>query len=336
MTQRKSEDEKCPINRNTVRDAGIGLIPTNHPQHPQAKGGLKTDMYYAAKKEMLVALYRHTMLTAQQLSLYLHYSIKTIYSMAVDLKAQGLIRSTFLPFLRHNHVGYNLTAYGARAAAGLAGDEKVYRAKAWEEDPVQMEHFFGTNAFFISLIRHSLIYDKEGLVEWLDPREAAERYAQFKENGHKAMPVKPDGFGTYLLPDCGRLVFHLEYDTGTESMWRLKDKMWNYGRLLPTIWKKVENVHVLFLTQIEGRARQLLPIWESLCKGDSFIGTPIPQVWAISEMEWKQGGVPHAKWWGVNGERVTLKEMQLLPLPPEAHLPILGKQFREPSPMQRS
>lgn len=291
-------------------------------------------MYYTAKKEMLITLYRYTMMTSQQLAFVLHYQLPTIYNMAVALKEQGLVRSIPLPFLRKNHVGYILTGYGAKAAASLVGEEDVFRAKAWEDDPIQLEHLYGMNAFFVSLIRHSLAFAGEGLLEWQSTREAAEQYAHFKESGKKIMPLRPDGFGSYLLPDQGKLSLHVEYDTGSENLWKLQDKLWSYGKLLPSIWNAVESVHILFVTQIESRPKRLLELWCSLCEGP-LLGKSVPRVWAIGEREWQQDGVGKALWWGTSGERLRLKEMPLLPLPPEANLPIVGKQPRERSPMHK-
>lgn len=291
-------------------------------------------MYYAAKKEMLVALYRYTMMTSQQLATVLHYQVPTIYGIVVELKEQGLVRSIPLPFLRKNHVGYILTGYGAKAAASLVGEEDVFRAKAWEDNPVQLEHFYGTNAFFVSLIRHSLLHSGEGLLEWQSTRESAEQYAHFKESGQKLAPLRPDGMGSYLLPGRGKLILHVEYDTGSENLWKLQDKLWNYGKLLPSIWNAVESVNVLFVTQIEARPKRLLELWRSLGEGP-LLCKSMPRIWAISEKEWVQSGAAEALWWGTGGERMRLKDMPVLPLPPEANLPIVGKQPRERSPMRK-
>lgn len=291
-------------------------------------------MYYEAKKETLILLYRHTLLTAEQLAISLHYKPKTIYNIACELKEKGLIRTIPLPFLKRNHVGYTLTAFGARAGASLTGDETVFRAKAWEAGPVQIEHFFGTNAFFTEMIRHSLQQTQEGMLEWLDPRSAAERYVQSKPTGKATAPVKPDGFGMYVFPDCGRLAFHLEYDTGTETLWRLKDKLLHYGTLLPAIWPKVEAVHVLFVTKIESRPKTIIDMWEVLRKG-TFNNDRLPSVWAISEKEWNRNGIEGTLWLGSGGQRPRLKDMPLLPLLGDQIDPLLGKQPRDLPPITR-
>ena len=138
----------------------------------------------------------------------------------------------------------------------------------------------------------------------------------------------------YVFPGDGRLAFHLEYDTGTETLWRLKDKLFHYGTLLPTIWPKVEAVQVLFVTKIESRPKTIVDIWEALMKG-TFNNDRLPGVWAISEREWKQKSVDGTLWLGSGGRRLRLKEMPLLPLLADPLDPLLGKQPRELPPITR-
>lgn len=290
-------------------------------------------MYEAAKKELLALIYRYGPLTPKQAATILNYRLPTLYAMASQLNRRKLLQSIPLPFLRKNHVGYGLTVEGARAAALLAGEEDGFRAKAWEKHPVQLEHVYGTNAFFVSLIAHSLTHEGEGVAEWQSTREAADQYAHFKESGKKTMLLRPDGLCTYVLPGKGRLVLHVEYDTGSENQWKLQDKLWLYGRVLPAAWRQVASVHVLFVTKIEARPKRLLRLWATLVEGP-LIGRSLPNVWAISESEWNRRGVEEARWWGAGETRMRLKEMPLLPLAADAEAALLGKQPREPSPMQ--
>ncbi len=290
-------------------------------------------MYEAAKKEVLLALYQHTVLTAGQLEVLLHYRKSSIYGMMVELKRQGLVRRVPLTFLRNHRVGYALLPDGAKVAAVLSGEEQHFRQKSWQDPPVQLEHEYGANEFFISLIRHSLSREQEGMAEWLSARDAAERYAHFKSSGAKYYPLRPDGCGLYVRPQ-GRLVFHLEYDTGSENLSRLQDKLLNYARVLAGIWERVESVHVLVLTKIPGRTRHILEdVWDPLLHGVLF-GQRVPKVWAISEPDWIAHGPLQALWLGAGGKRQTLWEMDLLS--PVSHaLPLLGKQQRERSPAEK-
>jgi len=289
-------------------------------------------LYYEAKKETLIMLYRHTLLTAEQLAVSLHYKPKTMHNITSQLHQQGLVRSIPLPFLKRNHVGYTLTAFGARGAASLVGDETIYRAKAWEAGPMQIEHYYGTNAFFADLIAASFTEPDEGLLEWLDPRSAAERYVQAQPGEKRHTPVKPDGFGMYRFADQSRLAFHLEYDTGTEPLHRLKEKLLQYGILLPTIWPKVETVHILFVTKIVGRAKLITDLWASLQKG-TFQFSRLPQVWAVYEPQWKQAGLNGALWCGSEDRRMRLRDMPLLPPLADRYVSVLGKQERDPPPI---
>ncbi|WP_019007876.1 replication-relaxation family protein [Cohnella laeviribosi] len=291
-------------------------------------------MYDAAKKETLLALYQHTLLTPKQLAVLLRYRVPSIYGVAGELKKQGLVRRVPLGFLRDKQAGYVLSSTGAKAAAALCGEEEIIRPKAWDEDPIQLEHLYGANEFFISLIRHSLTREHEGLAEWLGARDAAERYAHFKHAGQKKYyPLRPDGYGTYVTGQ-GRLVLHLEYDTGTENLSRLQDKLWSYARVLTGIWNDVESVHVLVMTKAEGRPERILQLWETLCK-KPLLGLRLPQVWAITETEWHQGGFCRALWLGKDGKRKTLQEMPVLPMPGYGPLSSLGKQQRERSPAEK-
>lgn len=263
-----------------------------------------------------------------------NYRIKTVYGMARHLKNEGMLSRIPLRFLRDHHVGYTLTAKGAKAAARLCGDEEQFRPKEWMDDPVQLEHFYGVNAFFTSLIRHSLPQKDEGLIEWLGSREATDRYVQIKASGRKSRPVKPDGFGIYRCSGRGRLVFHLEYDTGTENLWRLKEKMIAYGELLPAMWPQVEAVHVLFVTKIASRPKALLDIWDVL-RVETLSAGRLPGVWAIHESEWNAHGAQRALWRGAGGQNIRWMDMPLLPLSSDSGLPVWGKQPREPSPTYR-
>jgi hypothetical protein len=285
-------------------------------------------MAYAEKKEILQALYRHMILTTNQLAIYLNYPLLTLDEIMEQLKEQGLVRSISLSFLEGNQVGFMLSAYGAKAAASLSGEEEVFRSKVNEHQQIQLERVYRTNAFFISLIRHSLVFKGEGLIEWQSNHEVAETYAHFKDLGQELAPLRPDGLGIYLIPGRGKLILHLQFDNSSENGMQLKDTLRNYGRWLSSIWLERGPVHVLFLTQNESRAKRLLECWHSLCK-DPLFNKSDPMVWAISEKDWKQAGVSGALWSGVDGRGVLLKDMPVSPLPPESNLPIAGKRRKE-------
>lgn len=241
--------------------------------------------WYQAKKEIMVALYRYQMLTPRQLSILLGYKRSSIYRIGNSLQKQVVIRSVPLSFLRRNSRGYVLTASGAKAAAFLYGEADTHSPRLWEDVPNQLEHLYGTNQFFIGLITDSLDCSEEGLVEWLGTRDAADRYAKFEGAGKRKLLLKPDGLGTYLFADGRRLVIHLEYDTGSENLWRVQDKMWNYGMFLPQVWERVEQVHVLILTKGRARVGHVMKLWESLREGP-LAGHRLPCLWCGCSYPW--------------------------------------------------
>ncbi|WP_135557379.1 hypothetical protein [Paenibacillus cymbidii] len=121
-----------------------------------------------------------------------------------------LIRPIKLPFIRGNTIGYLLCPAGAKEAAFADGDYRTFQSRVWGQMPIQLEHSYGTNAFFIRSIGDSLSRSHEGWVEWLGTRYAEERYARLGDKGKKQMPLRPDGMGTFQLPNGQRLIVYLE------------------------------------------------------------------------------------------------------------------------------
>jgi hypothetical protein len=279
-------------------------------------------MDYTAKKEILQSLYRYMMFTTKQLAIYLHYPVSLINENVDQLIAQGLVRSMALHFLRKNQVGYILSAYGSKAAASLLGEEEVFRANISESK--QLEHIYRSNDFFIGLIKHSLHFKDEGLIEWLSDREVIETYDRIKELKQGNLPLHPDGLGIYLIPGRGKLVFHLEYTKDYENLQQLENKLWEYGNCIPSIWDERGQINVLFISQKESLPERLIKCWYSMCD-DSTLNTSNPMVWCISERDWFQTGVATAQWWGAGGKQVRLKDMPLLPLPLRENFPVIGK-----------
>ncbi len=158
-------------------------------------------------------------------------------------------------------------------------------------------------------------------------RDISNLYARFENNFKKMkMSIKPDGYGTYRYENGERLVFHLEYDTGSESLWRLQDKLWNYAKHLRSTWgKKIEQVHVLVITRGASRVKHILDLWVSLKEGP-LLGEKTPLLYCACEKELKyqeNGGI----WLGVNKNAIPLHQLTKLP-PKEQQLPFLGKKRR--------
>jgi hypothetical protein len=86
-----------------------------------------------------------------------------------------------------------------------------------------LEHRRAVARFFLALVEHSLTRNDEGLYTWYGETRAAA--------GVGGGPLRPDGYGRYLLPD-GELTFYLELDRGTEPARRVAGKLAAYQRAL--------------------------------------------------------------------------------------------------------
>jgi hypothetical protein len=86
-----------------------------------------------------------------------------------------------------------------------------------------LEHRRAVARFFRALVERSLTRDNEGLYTWYGETRAAA--------GVGGGPLRPDGYGRYLLPD-GELTFYLELDRGTEPARRVAGKLAAYQRAL--------------------------------------------------------------------------------------------------------
>ena len=84
-----------------------------------------------------------------------------------------------------------------------------------------LEHRRAVACFFLDLVQRSLGRDGEGLYTWYGETRAAA--------GVGGGPLRPDGYGRYLLPD-GELTFYLELDRGTEPVRRVAAKFTAYQR----------------------------------------------------------------------------------------------------------
>ncbi|HEY3945610.1 MAG TPA: replication-relaxation family protein [Solirubrobacteraceae bacterium] len=86
-----------------------------------------------------------------------------------------------------------------------------------------LEHRRAVARFFLTLIERNLQREGEGLYTWYGETRAAA--------GVGGGPLRPDGYGRYLLPD-GELTFYLELDRGTEPARRVAAKLTAYQRAL--------------------------------------------------------------------------------------------------------
>ncbi len=95
-----------------------------------------------------------------------------------------------------------------------------------------IHHLLGCNEFFVQLAAYARSEPEVTLVRWWSERRATAAIGGV---------ARPDGHGIWSA-DGHRAPFWLEYDTGTESMRQLADKLPGYLRLVDTPW----NFPVLF------------------------------------------------------------------------------------------
>ena len=280
------------------------------------------------ESEILISLYRYSMLTTEQISLLLNYETDTLYKAFQSLRAKGWMESLSLDFIRRNARGWVLTKDGIEVAFGLT---KEYHAGLLRQKGVlagQVPHLYGVHRFFAALIRESLSRPmREGLIEWIGMRDAGERYALVDSKGKRSIPLRPDGLGTYRFAEGGELVFHVEYDTGSEHIWVLHHKLWQYTDVLAKFWTDMTLANVLFVTRDEHRSSRILELWEDL-RSDALRHQPIPTMWTATEADLERHGVFAPVWSGIEDGLVAWRDFPRLKGNQDGPVP-LGKQIRE-------
>jgi len=121
---------------------------------------------------------------------------------------------------------YTLGTLGAMMHAAEHGQpiprasKVAERILALAQSP-RLEHLLGINDFFTALLHHARQHDGCALGAWWPERQTGQAVGKI---------VRPDGYGEWT--EDGRMVgFFLEYDTGTEQLSRLMDKLDAYRQL---------------------------------------------------------------------------------------------------------
>lgn len=235
------------------------------------------------EREVLLALYRYRMLTSEQLSILLHYELPTLYNAFRILKQKRWVEPLSLDFLPRNVKGWILTKEGMEVAFGLTKEYRIQLLRRSNNPIGQTEHLYGSNRFFTDLIRHSLHSpDDEGLIDWIGMRDAGDRYSIVDRKGKKTTPLRPDGIGIYRFANGHDVIFHVEYDTGSEHLWVLHNKLWQYADILKQFWSNLSLVNVLFITRDPRRSERILELWKVM-REDAFRRQPVPAVWTVTE-----------------------------------------------------
>lgn len=113
---------------------------------------------------------------------------------------------------------------------------------------IQLAHLVGCNGVFTSLIATSRATPGASLDEWWSSRRCKAAWGE---------AIRPDGYGVYVEGDV-RLPFLLEYDTGSETLARLKAKLPGYAALTKAVEHPTWLCFAFLSAAREASARRIL------------------------------------------------------------------------------
>ncbi|MQA02164.1 MAG: hypothetical protein GEV07_05365 [Streptosporangiales bacterium] len=177
---------------------------------------------------LLTLLADHQVLTTEQIARTLFASDNVARKRLVLLTRRGVLarfRSCTRPGSQSWR--YTLGPLGAMVHAASTGTATIpTAAKTYERTlklarSPRLAHLLGVNEFFTRLAAHARANPEYELVDWLSERHATAACARI---------VHPDGYGTWRdnNHDIG---FFLEYDTGTEKLDTVTEKLTGYREL---------------------------------------------------------------------------------------------------------
>ena len=178
------------------------------------------------------------------------------------LRQEHLVRQ----WLAHEPPGWRrrksiqlLSVFGATVLAGCLGQPAhafVRRARLAGEGGLHVVHDLEANGFFIDLALASRELPDQGLYHWVGEESCRLTYRS------QGAALSPDGWGRYLT-GSGEIVFMVEWDRGTESLRRLRDKVQTYARHFLGRDDAYLN-HVLFVVPDRAREEALTTILASV------------------------------------------------------------------------
>jgi len=142
---------------------------------------------------------------------------------------------------------YVLDQLGTEVVAAQRGDDPPRRGQAKRRrdhltSRASLPHLLGTNQFFIDLAAHERTHPGTRLRRWWPAARFHEQGAFYRRNADPNLmlirsPPRPDGHGIWAEPGDA-VPFLLEYDTGSERLEILTDKVAGYSRLAAmTDWR---------------------------------------------------------------------------------------------------
>jgi predicted transcriptional regulator len=202
--------------------------------------------------DLLGLLASHRALTLHQITRLLFTDANTARKRLVLLTGRGIL-DRFRAGIRPGSQEYRYTLgplgamiHAATIDAPIPTPRTVHEKTLKLSRNPQLDHLLGINEFFTALYHHARTTPGCELLEWWNERDTTAYCARL---------VRPDGYGAWSQD--GRTVrFFLEYDTGTEPLARLIDKLHGYqnlrtaGRCFPVLFvlpgpKRQHNLHRL-------------------------------------------------------------------------------------------
>jgi hypothetical protein len=135
---------------------------------------------------------------------------------------------------------------------------------------IQLAHLVGCNGVFTSLMATARKTPGASLEEWWSSRRCKAAWGE---------AIRPDGYGVYVEGDV-RLPFLLEYDTGSETLARLKGKLPGYAALTKAVDHPTWVCFAFLSAAREASARRVLihpevPVATAVVSPDSAAGGPV-------------------------------------------------------------
>lgn len=218
-------------------------------------------------RKILISLYKYQVMTPWQLGVLLNHRTSYIYSALAkikDLINQDKVKKISVPFIWPNAAAYYLDKQMAYWVSEILKEE--VKPTNWPELPSSIIQTLTAHNFACELILATKDIAGAGVVEWLGPRDATEKYRDMDDRERKTYGLKLDGYGVCQLPeDAGQVIYNLDVYVGEETDLVLEDKVVSYITVLKNYWMDdVDKVSVLLLCHSSLIASRLAEMWESI------------------------------------------------------------------------
>ena len=188
-------------------------------------------------RHLLELLHDHKVLTTEQICTALFPNLDTAQHRLIKLYRLGVVDR--FRWLREGGGSYSwrytIGPLGAAYVAALRGvdppraDKLTAQRRRLATSPT-LDHTLGANQFGVDLLGHTRAHPATKLVRWWSPQQASAPYAF----GFAVVArLIPDAHGIWTDSDHA-MGWFLEYDTGTEPLTRLVDKLTRYSEFVNT------------------------------------------------------------------------------------------------------